>query len=282
MTQPYSATCTSIKVGELCTSIGDKAFYGFSNASNVDINDSVTSIGASAFTNCSKITEIKIPSGVTNINNHTFYGCSNLVSVELPNGLTSITGTDAFRYCSKLTNIPFPIGLKSIGYGTFRNCSKLPNVSIPNVTSIAREAFAMCSSITEFIVPSGVKQYPIELLMSTSVKVLDIPDTVTSFDSGGYNCCLMRILEKVIISSNIPTIPINCFLNCYKLTIVIIKNSSCTLANKNAFNETPMVGSGVGKIYVPHGYGDEFKSRANWSTYESHIYELNEDGSIPT
>ena len=139
-----------------------------------------------------------------------------------------------------------------------------------------------CSSITEFIVPSGVKQYPIELLSSTSVKVLDIPDTVTSFNSQGYNCYLMRILEKVIISSNIPTIPINCFLRCPKLTIVIIKNSSCTLANTNAFNETPMVGSGVGKIYVPYGYGDEFKSRTNWSTFASHIYELNEDGNIPT
>lgn len=45
----YNNTIVSAEIGELCTSIGDSAFYGRYNLKSVTISDSVTNIGDQAF-----------------------------------------------------------------------------------------------------------------------------------------------------------------------------------------------------------------------------------------
>lgn len=47
------------------TNIGDNAFSGCVNLTEIDVPDSVTYIGECTFFNCNKITEIIIPDGVT-------------------------------------------------------------------------------------------------------------------------------------------------------------------------------------------------------------------------
>ena len=156
MTQSYSATCTSIKVGELCTSIGGKAFYGFSNASNVDINDSVTTIGASAFTNCSKLIEVKIPSGITKINEYTFGNCSLLTDINISNNITAI-GIGAFNNCISLTNISIPSGITTISAYTFNGCSSLTNIEFNGkITQMMRYAVHDCKSLTSVTIPNSI------------------------------------------------------------------------------------------------------------------------------
>ena len=38
----------------------------------------------------------------------------------------------------------------------------------------------------------------------------------------------------------------------------------------------------ISKIYVPKGKGDAYKAASNWSSFASVIFELDEDGNIPT
>ena len=299
----YKPYITDVVIGDKVTTIGSNCFSGCSQLESIEISSSVTTISSYAFCKCSKITNIVIPNSVTSIGTYAFQGCSKLVSINIPTSITKIDtvvfsgctnletvilpnglktiGSSGFSYCYKLSNAVLPNGLTTIGSKVFFRCSSISYTTVPNsVTSIGRETFSNCSGINEFIVPPLLKTIETELFMYTSIVHIDVPDTVTTLKF--YAFSFMHKLVDATIGVGVSNIPDSTFKNCENLTTVIIKNSSCTLANTNAFNGTKMVGSGVGKIYVPYGYGEDFKARDKWSTYASHIYELNEDGSIPT
>ncbi len=85
---------------------------------NTKIPDSVTQIGEQAFVGCSDLSNITIPNGVTNIAAWAFGDCSSLTSVTIPDSVTSI-GSSAFLGCSSLTSVTIPDSVTSIGSYTF-------------------------------------------------------------------------------------------------------------------------------------------------------------------
>ena len=78
------------------TSIGDGAFYGFSDLASVGISTGITSIGDYAFFGCGGLTGVKIPSGVTGINYRAFNGCSLLTGVYFLGGAPGLGRSDMF------------------------------------------------------------------------------------------------------------------------------------------------------------------------------------------
>ena len=67
--------------GKKVTSIGNRAFYGCTGLTSVNIPNSVTSIGDWAFYYCKGLTSITIPNSVTYIHYDAFSGCSALEDV---------------------------------------------------------------------------------------------------------------------------------------------------------------------------------------------------------
>ena len=178
------------------TSIGERAFYGCSGLTSVEIPAGVTSIGSRAFYGCSGLTSVEIPAGVTSIGSRAFYECSGLARVTFGEGsqLTDI-GNSAFWWCKGLTSVEIPASVTSIGIYAFDGCSKLTSVYyqgdldrwcagfgdgnhylmsycenlyikgeivqgdlvIPaGVTSIGEGAFSGCSGLTSVEIPAGV------------------------------------------------------------------------------------------------------------------------------
>ncbi len=138
------------------TSIGDFAFYDYSNLQSVTIPESVTSIGDFAFYDCSNLQSVTIPNSVTSIGESAFKDCSSLQSVTIPNSVTSI-GDYAFHYCSSLQSVTIPNSVTGIGGSVFRHCSSLQSVTIPNsVTSIGNDAFLGCSNLESVTIPNSV------------------------------------------------------------------------------------------------------------------------------
>jgi hypothetical protein len=88
------------------SSIGDYAFYGSTNPTNVAIPNSVTSIGSWVFYGCTSLTNVTIPDSVTSIGSYAFYGCFSLTSVTIGNVVTNI-GSYAFASCYSLTGAYF-------------------------------------------------------------------------------------------------------------------------------------------------------------------------------
>lgn len=96
----------------------------------VVLEDGVTTIGNYAFYNFTQLTEIIIPESVTSIGNDAFHYCSGLLEIVIPENVTTI-GEYAFYCCSKLTDIIIPESVVSIGKDAFESTG-LDSITIKN------------------------------------------------------------------------------------------------------------------------------------------------------
>jgi predicted ribosomally synthesized peptide with SipW-like signal peptide len=94
---------TAFVIPDWVTTIGDYAFMGSANLSELTIGDSVTSIGYEAFSD-SSLTEVTIGNNLTTITGEVFKYCENLVKVVIGKGVTTI-GFSAFDECTSLKEV---------------------------------------------------------------------------------------------------------------------------------------------------------------------------------
>lgn len=186
-------------------SIGEYAFAGCENLTDITIPDSVTSIGEAAFDQCKSLTDITVPDGVRQINKFVFEICESLKKVTLPDNLISI-GEGAFRFCRSLTDITIPDSVTSIGDDAFLACSSLRKISLPDgVTSIGKGAFSNCESLDSINIPNGVTTIGENTFMlCISLKRIILPDSVTSIGESAFSAC--KNLESVDIPNSVTSI----------------------------------------------------------------------------
>ncbi len=84
------------------------------------IADGITSIGDSAFAGAINLSNVTIPSSVIIINDGAFMNCSNLTHVNMNVGL-KVIGDRAFSACNQLTNVYIPEGVVRIGTYAFNH-----------------------------------------------------------------------------------------------------------------------------------------------------------------
>ena len=218
------------------TSIGNYAFKGCSNLTNIEIPSGVTSIGDSAFDGCSSLTSIEIPSGVTYIGRNAFDDCSSLTSIEIPSGVTSI-GDSAFDGCSNLTNIEIPSGVTSIGSHMFAWCDSLTSVVFgenSQLTSIGESAFYGCSSLTSVIFGENSQLEYIQewaFYDCSSLTSIAIPSGVTYIGRNAFDGC--SSLTSVVFGENsqLPSIGDYAFMDCSGLTSIEIPSGVTSIGN---------------------------------------------------
>lgn len=102
-------------------------FPGGKNSDGYIFPNTVETIGELAFGGCSNITNLEIPESVTTISQSAFYLCNNLKSISFPNIPISI-GNSAFVYCINLTSIYIPENVSFIGSHAFGYCKKLESI----------------------------------------------------------------------------------------------------------------------------------------------------------
>ena len=129
------------------TSIGNYAFYGCKELTNITIPSSVTSIGRRAFSYCEGLTRIAIPSSVTSMEHGALSHCDGLTHVAIASGLTAISN-QAFYHCEQLSSVTLPSSIVTIGDRAFGYCDGLTSIAIPaSVTAIGKAAFEKCSGL---------------------------------------------------------------------------------------------------------------------------------------
>ena len=215
-----------------------KAFIGRSTT-NPTLPSDLTTIGEYAFYNYTKLALTSLPDGLTSIGSCAFQKCSSLALTSLPDNVLEI-GVSAFRYCKSITSLSGNCRITTFGSAAFNgnstNRMQLAHVSFPNM--------AVASLSTVF------------------------------GSSTENNAC--QLLEDADIG-NTSGIAANAFANCNKLQTLILRKtgSICTLANVNAFLNTPMRGynSLSGTIYVPSALISTYQTATNWSTIygEGHV-----------
>lgn len=300
------------------TVIGNNKYKNRTDIVAVILPDNIVDTSADSFNGCSNLQYINL-NNITTVKSHAFYNCSSLeIDVNLPN-LSSIA-VGAFTGCGirsitslgNITTIPNP----STTYNaTFQNCSKLKTVVLPEtLISIGMRMFNGCSSITSINLPislqtiNGFAFYGV-----TGVpKTISLPNLTGTLGTGAfYGCGIEKVLDlgsitsignasaqnngvfgrnqltEVWLPSTLTNIGNLAFgsptgYGNFDLATVVCKATTPPTLAANAFQNTNSTFS----VYVPysadHSVLNSYKAATNWSAHASRIFELNEDGSIPT
>ena len=233
------------------TVITTYAFEGMSGLSSVILPDSVTSIGTYAFQRCSNLKSINIPNGVTIIEENTFNGCSSLTEIIIPDRVTSIA-YNAFTDCNAVKTLVTGNGLTSLDYLPIT--SALESITIgENITEIDSRKFEGFTNLTSVTFAENSQLTTIgefAFYQCTSLKSIDIPDSVTIIGEQAFNSC--SSLESVEISENATQLLESTFYQCTSLKSVIIPDSVTTVG-MSVFSgctnlESVKIGAGMTEI----------------------------------
>lgn len=184
---PWGTNITQVIVNYGVTYIGEDAFYGCENLTEVHLADgTLTEIGESAFAMCKNLEEIVIPDSVETIQSYVFGYCFALKEVTLSKNL-SFLGFDAFLRCHALEHIELPDSITSLAGEVFYMCTALKSVRLPaHLDSICSGAFQSCAALESLVLPDTLT-----IIQSTAFRgctklaAINIPSGVTDF---GANC----------------------------------------------------------------------------------------------
>lgn len=185
-------------------SIGSNAFrYANKLVGDLILPDSITTLGESAFADCGYNGILRLPhnSAFTAIPLQAFSGTPFTGTLEIPASVISL-GKSAFSDTLFSGSLEIPEGVEEMWSSAFAGCKNITSVSIPSTldfksASTTGQHFQGCASLEQITFASSSNVTTLYSQMFTeckNLKVLYLPDSVTSFDAKAfYNCGLKTI-----------------------------------------------------------------------------------------
>ena len=309
---------TSVTIDDDVTNIGDHAFSGCQNLTQVNIGRRskltyigerafqscgfssitlpddlpLTTIREAAFFNCQKLEKIDLTGcyKLTTISKWAFGSCMKIGTVELPYNLTDI-GEAAFELCYDLASIRIPSGVTRIEKNTFYYCTDLTSVSTTNnVTSIGVGAFEGCRNLKNFVFPTQITEISDSTFLGCSeLTSVTIPSKVKSIGQDAFRGCSK--LEQITIPKSVNYISAQAFYGCSSLTAVYCSADPDKLVWGESSND--FIENMGTTCYVASRFLDKYKSKfsginVNFEAYiidsgscgDGVTYQIDGDGAM--
>ena len=264
------ANCTKLETINWCSTldwINPEAFANCINLTSADLSNTVvTTIGEKAFKGCSQMTELKLPGTINSIKKQAFSGCSGLPSVTLPGSLYELCDS-AFYGCTQLyevraemDNPPYIMSstFKRVGWDckliippgtTDRYISKgwtkdYFGAGLKEDGRFSREVNGYRMTFGAF---NSYEDYPVVELVgveahSYSPSTLVIPKTVTSGDKTYYvrhiatgACQNILGIQSLVLPSSVQKIESKAFQMLNNLTSVTVEGLTVPYISSDAF-----------------------------------------------
>lgn len=190
-----------------------------------------------AFKGCKSLKRFELPSGVTSIGVNTFEDCSSLEEFIIPD---DIALTELQGYYYKDNSV---IGSKPVTGGLMEGCWALKSLHIPaKITKITTSAFAN-TGIQEVTFAEGSQCTTLgdgAFYGSVHLHTIELPETIKTLGNLAFGGCLSldyldlsnvesfgmlvckdcEYLRKVVLSSDVTTMPHSIFSGCTRLEVV--------------------------------------------------------------
>ena len=213
---------TWVSLPNSLVSIEKNAFCNCRSLKDLWLGYGLKTIGYNAFAFCRYLDYLYIPYKVESIDVGAFYDCDSLTQVELPDSLKEL-GTKAFAMCDRLEYVVMPSELTYLGASVFSGTAFYQqsynwkgdalcagsylleakvtisgSYTVPwYIEHIADEAFLNCDSLTEVILPDGLRIIGNNAFERCgSLQSITIPEGVTTIgDEAFYDCSSLTSIE---------------------------------------------------------------------------------------
>lgn len=174
----YAFSCckqlTDVDVS-LATKIGDWAFGSCKSLEDATLADDLTYIGEGAFSGCKNLVAANISAGVGYIGDYVFDGCETLMAINVDEANAKYTSVDGVLFNKNMTIL-----------------MKMPENSM----------------ITDYVVPTGVKQIDTVAFRNSSIKSITIPSGVNYI---GYEAFVDSKLTYIGLPRSVSVVEPNAF-----------------------------------------------------------------------
>lgn len=234
----YKDQIIDIQMDSTITSIGNYAFFGFSNLECFNIPEGIEAIGSYAFYGTG-LTAIEIPAKITGLGRGVFAECGNLERLTIA-GDIQVVQDRIFYNCVKLHTVNLSADLKTISSQMFFNCSALQSITLPeNLEKIGTQSFGYCSKLKEIIIPQKVNTIEAYAFSGcTALETVEIMAELNKISTYLFKGCSK--LRDIVIPETVTRIGASAFAGCTALTQLYIPQG-VTDIGENAIDQTTAI-----------------------------------------